>query len=84
MPSSFCVPDYSKKGYQDEDGSKVSFYQFPEEVKWMHAIRRDEGEHFHITKGTKVCLRHFRQYQYREIQTSSLSTPFFWTLTSVL
>ena len=53
MPSSCCVPDYSKKGYRDEDGSKVSFYQFPEEVKWMHAIRRDEGERFHITQGTR-------------------------------
>ena len=39
MPPSCCVPDYFKKGCFDEDGSKVSFYQFPEEVKWIHAIR---------------------------------------------
>ena len=49
-----CVPECMKKGYREEDGTKVSFFKFPLEnpmKKWLHAIRRDEGKYFKVTKG---------------------------------
>ena len=93
MPSSCCVPDCSKKGCRDEDGSKVSFYKFPDEKvmrkKWIHAIRRDEGKNFQITKWTKVCSRHFRQYDFiktlsgrRDLRPDAVPSLFTWTRTS--
>ena len=69
MPANCCVPKCTKKGCQDENGSKVSYYKFPNNPiskrKWIHAIRRDEGKDFTITEWTKVCnSRHFRDYDF--------------------
>ena len=54
MPANCCVPKCTKKGCQDENGSKVSYYKFPNNPiskrKWIHAIRRDEGKDFTITE----------------------------------
>lgn len=65
MPTHCCVPQCTKKGYREEDGTKVSFFQFPSDKvqrkMWIHAIRREEGKHFTITDTTKVCSRHFRK-----------------------
>ena len=65
MPSHCCVPQCLTRGYRDNDGEKISFYSFPSEAllkkKWIHAIRRDEGKHFEVTKSTLVCSRHFRE-----------------------
>ena len=59
LPTHCCVPECTKKGYREEDGSKVSYFQFPSEnmlkKKWIHAIRRDEGKDFKISESTKVC-----------------------------
>ena len=45
-----CVPDCTKKGYREEDGSKVSYFQFPSEnMKWIHAIRGDERKDLKIS-----------------------------------
>ena len=60
-----CVPECTKKGYREEDGTKVSFFKFPIEnptkKKWLHAIRREEGKYFKAPKSTRVCSRHFRE-----------------------
>ena len=65
MRTHCCVPECTKKGYREEDGTKVSFFKFPIEnpmkKKWLHAIRRDEGQYFNVTKSTRVCSRHFRE-----------------------
>ena len=65
MPTHCCVPECKKKGYRDENGVKVSFFKFPtenpEKKKWLHAIRREEGKFFKVTKFTKICSRHFRE-----------------------
>ena len=90
MPTNCCVPLCTDKGYREEDGRKRSFFKFPDDVghrkKWLHAIRRDEGEHFTITKWTKVCSRHFREYDFvktltgrRDIRTDAVPSKFAWT-----
>ena len=65
MPTHCCVPECTKKGYREDDGTKVSYFKFPTEnamkKKWLHAIRRDEGKHFKVTENTKICSRHFRE-----------------------
>ena len=67
MPTHCCVPECTKKGYREEDGSKVSYFQFPRKKKnmlkekWIYAIRRDEGKDFKIGESAKVCSRHFRK-----------------------
>ena len=66
MPQNCCVPECKKKVYV-EDGEKISYFKFPDQVKerdmfmkWIAAIRRDVGEHFKVTEHTKVCSRHFK------------------------
>ena len=65
MQTLCCVPECTKKGYREEDGTKVSFFKFPIEnpmkKKRLHAITRDEGKYFNVTKSTRVCSRHFRE-----------------------
>ena len=64
MPTNY-VPLCTKKDNRDKvTGKKISFFQFPEDEnlrkQWIHAIRRDVGEHFTITEGTRVCSRHLK------------------------
>ena len=72
-----CVPDCTKKGYREEDGSKVSHIQFPSEntlkKKWIHAIRREEGKDLKISESTKVCSRHFRKEDLKKNRAKNLS-----------
>ena len=52
---------------REEDASKVSYFQFPNEnikkkrTEWIHAIKREEGKDFKISESTKVCSRDFRK-----------------------
>ena len=79
MPTHYCVPECTKKGYR-EDGTKASFFKFPIQnqmkKKWLHAIRREEGKYFKVTKSTRVYSRHFRKGDIKKI-------PFWekWTKT---
>ena len=94
MPTHCCVPECTKKGCREDDGRKVSFFKFPDHVgrrkQWLHAIRREEGKHFRITKGTKVCSRHFRpEYDFvktlagrTELRGNAVPSKFAWTRTS--
>ena len=94
MPTHCCVPECTKKGCREDDGRKVSFFKFPDHVgrrkQWLHAIRREEGKHFRITKGTKVCSRHFRpEYDFvktlagrTELRGNAVPSKFVWTRTS--
>ena len=54
MPSHCCVPECTQRGYQSNDGGKVSFFNFPKALikqkQWIHAIRRDEGKEFQINQ----------------------------------
>ncbi|KAK2549002.1 hypothetical protein P5673_030629 [Acropora cervicornis] len=57
--------------------------------KWIHAIRRDVGIHFQLKKWTKVCSRHFREYDFiktlsgrRELRKNAVPSLFSWTRTS--
>ena len=90
MPTNCCVPLCTKKGYRDENGDKVSFFKFPDEEirrkKWIHAIRRDIGEHFEIKETTKVCSRHFRDSDFvktlggrRGLRSDTVPSVFQWT-----
>ena len=67
MPQNCCVPECKRKVYV-ENGVKISFHTFPEEkqlfMKWIVAIRRDIGKHFHVTEHTRVCSRHFKPSDY--------------------
>ena len=58
MPQNCCVPGCTKKVYE-EDGIKISYHKFPENrdlfMKWIVAIRRDEGKDFKVTEHTRVC-----------------------------
>ena len=94
MPTSCYVPQCTKKGYLDENGSKGSHFTFPDDQvlrkkKWIHTIRRDVGIHFQLKKWTKVCSRHFREYDFiktfsgrRELRKNAVPSLFSWTRTS--
>ena len=57
MPQNCCVPGCTKKVYE-EDGIKISYHKFPENrdlfMKWIVAIRRDEGKDFKVTEHTSL------------------------------
>ena len=83
MPTNCCVPLCTKKGYRDENGDKIW------RKKWIHAIRRDVGEHFEIKDTTKVCSRHFRDSDFvktlssqRGLRADAVPLVFQWTCTS--
>ena len=93
MPTHCCVPNCTKKGYREDDGSKVSYFVFPTEKtlrkKWIHAIRREEGKNFTIKPSTKVCSRHFREYELKKslagkmsLRPNAVPSLFSWTRTS--
>ena len=60
-----CVPEFTKKRYQEDHGTKVSYFKFPTKnvmtKKWLHVIRRGKGKHLNVTENTKICSRHFRE-----------------------
>ena len=64
MPTHFCVPLCTKKGYREEETGEVSYFKFPTEEGlrklWIHGIRRDEGKNFQISSTTEVCSRRFK------------------------
>ena len=70
MPTHCCVPECNQKGVKSPTGEKVSFSEFPNESslrkRWIHAIRRDEGKNWQITRDTKVCSLHFRREDLRK------------------
>ena len=86
MPRHCCVPDCTKKGYQEEDGNKVSYFVFPIEKtlcqKWIHAIQREEGKYFNITSSMKVCSRHFRMNDLKKTLVGAVPLLFLWTRTT--
>ena len=93
MPTHCCVPECTKKGYREDDGTKVSYFKFPTEnvmkKKWLHAIRRDEGKHFKVTENTKICSRHFREGDIKkslagknELRDGVVPSVFPWIRTS--
>ena len=93
MPTHCCVPGCTKKGYREEHGSKVSYFQFPREKivkkKWIQAIRRDEGKDFKISDSTKVCSRHFRNEDLKKtlagkicLKPGAIPSIFSWIRTS--
>ena len=64
MPANCCVPNCTKKLYRTENGKKISYFKFPDDVnlekRWLHAIRRDEGKEFTVNQNTKICSCHFK------------------------
>ena len=94
MPTSCCVPQCTKKGYLDEMEvkfltSRFQMIQFCEKNGFTLAVRRDEGIHFQVKKWTKVCSRHFREYDFiktlsgrRDLRTNAVPSLFPWTRTS--
>jgi len=89
MPQNCCVPHCTKKVYE-EDGIKISFHKFPENrdlfMKWVIAIRRDEGKHFKVTEHTRVCSLHFKSSDYlpslagheRTLKSTAVPSLFPW------
>ena len=70
MPTHCCVPECNQKGVKSPTGEKVSFFEFPNQSllrkRWIHAIRRDEGKNWQITRDAKVCSLHFRREDLRK------------------
>lgn len=52
MPANCGVPNCTKKLYRTENGKKISYSKFPDDMnlkkRWLHAIRSDEGKEFSI------------------------------------
>ncbi|MCI4391516.1 hypothetical protein PGIGA_G00135480 [Pangasianodon gigas] len=78
-----CTNNSSRQPY-------LSFHSFPTDVlvrkKWICAIRRDEGEHFKILRGsTYVCSQHFRESDYsktagrKRLKHGAVPSRFQWT-----
>ena len=73
MPAGCCVPKCHQKGVKSisSTGESVSFFAFPKSPirrkQWIHAIRREEGKQWLITRDMKVCSLHFRR---EDIRTS--------------
>ncbi|XP_017309237.1 uncharacterized protein LOC108256664 isoform X2 [Ictalurus punctatus] len=78
-----CTNNSSKQPY-------LSFHSFPTDVlvrrKWICAIRRDEGEHFKILRGsTYVCSQHFKESDYsktsgrKRLKHGAVPSRFQWT-----
>lgn len=93
MPSSCCVPECHQKGDLTPGGTKVNYFDFPraiyERKKWIHAIRRVEGQHFRIRKRTKVCSLHFRSEDFRKslngriyVRAGVVPSKFSWSVPS--
>lgn len=65
-----CVFNCIKKGYREDDGSKVFYFVFFIEKifrkKWIYVIRREEGKNFIIKFLIKVCFRYFREYEFKK------------------
>ena len=70
MSAACCIPECNQKGVKSPTGEKVSFFEFPKQPlikkQWIHAIRRDEGKNWQITRTTKVCSLHFRSEDLRK------------------
>ena len=68
----------------------VLFHVFPKEEllrkRWIHAIRRDTGKLFSISRDTCVCSNHFLDEDYcgkekkkgARLRTGSVSSVFAW------
>ena len=58
MPANCCVPNCTKKLYRTENGKKISYFKFPDDLnlkkRWLHAICRDEGKEFTVNQNTKI------------------------------
>jgi hypothetical protein len=89
MPSYCWVPKCTQHGYKHSNGQSVSFFNFPSDLTarkmWIHAIRRDEGNHFVITKTTKVCSLHFKANDIRKslngrlyVKMDAVPSKFYW------
>ena len=89
MPQNCCVSACTKKVYV-EDGVKISYHKFPEDKglskKWIIAICRDTGQHFNLTKNTRVCSRHFKPADFltslagrkRTLRATAVPSVFLW------
>lgn len=70
MPANCCVPKCTKKLYRTENGKKISYFKFPDDMnlkkRWLHAIRRDECKDFTVNQNTKICSRHFKPEDFVE------------------
>ena len=93
MPTPCCVPECNQNGVKSPTGEKVSFFEFPNQSllrkRWIHAIRRDEGKNWQITRDTKVCSLHFRREDLRKslagrtyLVDGCVSSRFAWSIPS--
>ena len=93
MPTHCCVPQCTKKGYIEPDGSKTSYFVFPSDKalqkNWLHAIRREKGKNFNLLPTTKVCSRHFKESDFKKtftgrvhLKPGSVPSMFPWIRTS--
>jgi hypothetical protein len=88
MSTNCCVPKCTKKVPEMRTCQKYLIINNSTIMKrkWIHAIRRDEGKYFTITKWTKVCSRHFRDYDFqktlngrRKLRPNAIPSQFEWT-----
>jgi len=85
----------TQRGRVGPEGQRIGFFKFPEDQgmnkKWIHAIRRDVGKFFRITKASKVCSLHFKPTDISKglggrlsVNTSVVPSIFAWKKTSPL
>ena len=53
--------------------------------QWCHAMRRDEGKYFQIVDSKKVCLRHFKEEDFKKtlsgkicLKPNAVPSVFLW------
>ena len=49
-----------EEGVLDQKGNKLDSLSFQTKKRWIHAIRRDVGRFFRISRAMKVCSLHFK------------------------
>ncbi|XP_015749064.1 PREDICTED: uncharacterized protein LOC107328833 [Acropora digitifera] len=88
-----CVPLCTQRGRVAPKGEQIGFFKFPDEEQmkkqWIHAIRRDVGRFFRISRAMKVCSLHFKLSDISKglggrmsLKTRAVPSIFAWKQTS--
>lgn len=96
MPANCCVPNCTENLYRTENGKKMSYFKFPDDVnlkkRWLHAIRRDEGKEYSVNQNMKICPRHFKPEDFVKsiggqriyVREGVMPSHFSWSQSSLL
>ena len=86
-----CVPQCTSDQREKKE-SLILFHMLPKDKlllkQWIHAIRRDVGLHFQLSRDTCMCSNHFTDDQYCQgqkvkgarLKSGSVPCIFAWTV----